>query len=607
MPSNIKNNSVRSLKLRCRNDEYYDFMLYRGECSGDFVPDGCMVANINANNVDVEPGKPITRNDLNGKPSIYGGEVYSTVSWGEAVTSDEEMKDIGFTGIDNGFIAYRRDRITNREFVDMFTGTTYPISDDRFFMSPVSGNTTMFKYPMYMEEDEGGKYFAMKGGFYQGYFKLYGLDYQTLPNYIDDNWNLEFVIRRRDDYDVVPGTINNLHPENKGIFFYMGTRAENKFWHYYNKPEDKTEFLIPSVFNDGYFDDCDYMVNYITVPEYTDYVEACGCNEYFSDEYMTVCDEENEGHVWCEEYVEKDLDLNGLEVHTSDGNDLYGGGAGYFEIETDNKFIFFNRTCTGFTVDDWGYDENDYKYDECGDHIVPDVKEKPTIILTGKTSSCKENKFITYNRTCTGKTVNNHNLYLDENYEAYDVYKDIKNNVFALKIDDNGRIGYRFGIADCDEDSGYGIKEEYSKPNIIPEGEWVKIDVRFKILNNTYNQCFVNGGQEINMVPGNLGKRKMKIYIYVNGYLVFISQELPEFNFRELNDIYQKQEGVPFSISLGGGSLGLLEEIGLNYYMTPEYCLPIERDFAGTFMGDIRSFRFFNCWIDAQTIRNNAL
>ena len=86
----------------------------------------------------------------------------------------------------------------------------------------------------------------------------------------------------------------------------------------------------------------------------------------------------------------------------------------------------------------------------------------------------------------------------------------------------------------------------------------------------------------------------MKLYFYVNGFLVFISKELDEFNFRELNDTYQKQEGVPYSISLGGGTQGLLESILPDYYNTPDYIFPIEKDFCGTFLGDIKSFKIID-------------
>ena len=92
--------------------------------------------------------------------------------------------------------------------------------------------------------------------------------------------------------------------------------------------------------------------------------------------------------------------------------------------------------------------------------------------------------------------------------------------------------------------------------------------------------------------------------IYVNGYLIFISKELDIFNFKELNEIYQKQETVPYNISLGGGSLGLMETILPNYYAIPEYILPIERDFCGSFLGDIKTFKIYEGFIDYSSITN---
>ena len=99
----------------------------------------------------------------------------------------------------------------------------------------------------------------------------------------------------------------------------------------------------------------------------------------------------------------------------------------------------------------------------------------------------------------------------------------------------------------------------------------------------------------------------MKLYFYVNGNLVFISKELDEFNFKELNDNYEKQEAVPFNISLGGGTQGLLESVLPDYYQFSEYMFPIEKDFCGTFLGDIKSFKIYNGYIDYSTIKNYLL
>ena len=92
--------------------------------------------------------------------------------------------------------------------------------------------------------------------------------------------------------------------------------------------------------------------------------------------------------------------------------------------------------------------------------------------------------------------------------------------------------------------------------------------------------------------------------IYVNGFRIFISKELDTFVFKALDEVYQKQEAVPYSISLGGGSLGLLETILPNYYAISDYVLPIEKDFCGTFLGDIKCFKIYQGFINYSAIAN---
>jgi hypothetical protein len=544
MPANRKINNVRGLKFRCRYDNYYDFMLYRGECYGDGSFGDCLVADIDADCI------------------AENGKIYSRARWNDATSTGVSLKDIGLTGIDNGFIYYNKEEISNEEFLNILTGSTYDISDGdgRLFLSPITGNTGNFEYPTEVVEEEGKKYISFKGGFYQGFYKLFGFDYQTLPSYVDNEWNLQFVIRRRPDYETGVNTLNALHPENKGIFFYMGTRAENKFWHLY-RTEGMDKYLIPNAVDDGYFADWD-LKNHAT-------------------DYDYLQKEDNDEYAVDEEYWAKEKSLKDVEVKTSAGHDA--DKKGYFEIETDNKFILFNRTCTGYTVNNWD--------------------EDATIILTGRTDADDENYFITFNRTCTGKTVND----VDENDTAttkpYDVQKDSKGNSFALRVDDDGRIGFKMSTPDCEAEDGYGVKEAYSKEGVVPAGEWVNVVVKVKIINPYESQCISDSGTTITYVPMSIGNRKMKLYFYVNGYLSFVSDELPEFNFRELDDVYQKQEGVPFNISLGGGTQGLLEEIFTNYYDSTSYCLPIEKNFGGTFLGDIRLFRFFPCFMDYATVK----
>jgi hypothetical protein len=45
---------------------------------------------------------------------------------------------------------------------------------------------------------------------------------------VNQSWSAEFWIKPNSTV-LTGNTLNNKYPD-KGIFFYMGTRAENKFW-----------------------------------------------------------------------------------------------------------------------------------------------------------------------------------------------------------------------------------------------------------------------------------------------------------------------------------------------------------------------------------------
>ena len=105
------------------------------------------------------------------------------------------------------------------------------------------------------------------------------------------------------------------------------------------------------------------------------------------------------------------------------------------------------------------------------------------------------------------------------------------------------------------------IIEERTSPGLIKNGEWADITVRFSIL----------GPDVSDKCSANVGKREMKIYIYAGGYLKFISRPLPEFSFRPLKDVPDKQEAVPYNISIGGGTQGLADVVTLDYMSHTEY------------------------------------
>ena len=152
----------------------------------------------------------------------------------------------------------------------------------------------------------------------------------------------------------------------------------------------------------------------------------------------------------------------------------------------------------------------------------------------------------------------------------------------AFRITDDGEIGYRYLVKDCDNKETYSIKEAYSKKGIIKEDEWYTIHIKVEGYQHT-----------------------MKLRFYVNGNLVFISSELPKLDLRKLDELDEKQESVPFNISLGGGTQGLADVILPNYMIEPYRTYPLEKHFGGSFIGYFKSFKFYNCNLEYLNINNN--
>lgn len=638
-------------------DEYWDFVLSQdGSPSIPFGPrltKRCLSAYIEFGDKDCQ--------DENGVHS------YSANTWDECVNNGSILEDIGYTGIDNGLIYYGGwERVSNKEFYNIFTNSVLTIEPDdcKLHLHQVTGNTGVYSYPMEYVE---GKYYTLTGGFFQGFYKLHEFDYQVLPQYIEDEWNVEITLRPRWAIQDEK-TLNMTHENNEGIFFYMGTRAEDKFLQFYNTDLSKYEereqphrepcdddYFLTETWKDekdyGYMDckkcppdtgypfTSEYQTNCCesdagkkkceckkkeekTIPDEQEKsnkefnkrkarhiayflntygyreLSECGCPKkavvqkisgedckccttgYFGEAYIAKC-ENGECLTYLndeasENYIEKDVIISGATLTTSNGVPIEDSG--YYEINTDNKFLTFNRTKYGFTTANWD--------------------EDTLVVLTGSTDELRTgNLFLLMNRTCSGYTTQTIDQYYSKNRKEFDFLSDILGNAFAVKRNADGSISYRYMVLDCDKPEKYSVLEETSFPGLLEENKWATVNIKFGIINgNGLNEC-----------RRPQGERKMKIYIYVNGYLKFVSKELPEFNFRALKTMKEKQEGVPFNISVGGGTQGLCDSVWLDYWKAFEKKLPIEENFAGTFIGDIKTFRFYTCKLQYAEIRNNWL
>lgn len=660
--ANIINNNFHNLKLKINNDEYWDFFVNKDYFPSYYSDSSVMYDKCLISYIDAEIDECVIDNLLIGKDSYV---------WEYANVITHTMNNLGFTGLDNGLISFRRDLHNNRSFYEKYVNSKYDINENDLVVKlhQVSGGTNLYEYPITVMD----KIIKLNGGFYQGFFKTECDKYQVLPSTFEsgDVWQFEFVLNKTEFEKESYKTLNDKYPENKGIFFYIGTRAENKWAYWYNKddecftlsPDDfvedaeikKNEYKITNMLDanpdfvdydefamddymnfkyyspetyeydsleedDFFFDDylvtdeqpkvideennfskvigwcCTLMTESNEIPMFNccgkrigsyyrenvidniSYVKTkpvcCGDHNFIlnendvvhSDAFLSKCDifgddylEDIDDMEYGADFIEEDLDISNFDYETSDGLRIIYNQ--YF-IDTDNKFLFFDRTCDGFDVTTWD--------------------NRDRIRYIGNRNSFKENLFLLLNRTCTGYNVTNIDELRNQYSTEYNVYNDLYNNALAFRITDSGAIGYRYLALDCESENNIAIIEGYSVDGIIKDNEWSVINVK---IDASYNV--------------------MKLRFYVNGKLVFISKELPKLDLRKLNEVDEKQEGVAFNISLGGGTQGLIDTILPNYMLDPYRVYPLEKYFAGTFIGYLKSFKFYNCLMEHMYINNN--
>lgn len=584
--SNILNHNRNIFQFDINKEDYWDFQLCIDNTYDDFcegLVERCLSAYI----------------DLSDDECIWFDNIYSKnhFIWQNAVNNGVELNNFGYTSVDNGKTYYEKDRISNKEFFKIYTDTTYQTEEDGFklVLSKVKGNQQIYDYSNDITFwNDTCQVSKLNGGWYQGFYCANdGKEYKVLPTDLGIGWNLEFVLNK-EDFVNEKRTMNDVYPENKGIFFYIGTRAENKWWIKYLTDHDfdwckKTGFAdeyVEKTYNDDIHLNDDYFKALVEVYESEGYfgdnyiVEQENANESaFESEYTkekpcNICaDYVTDGYYEEEMVIDEDMKLD-----TDTGYDMYQPNI--VRKKTDNKFLIFDRTCDGQTADKW---------DEENTEVILEYIKKPEI----------GNYFRLFHHGCDGYDVNKVKKVLEKENKRYNVLKDLYRNAFALQIKDDGTIGYKYLVKDCDkEEEEYKIESEFTANSVINEKEWYTVNVKIQPLKHK------DKSDDICLSPNSF-LDTMQIMIYVNGKLVLVSKELPIFNFKLLDDLEEKQEGVPFNISLGGGTQGLAEVVYLNYLRLPEYILPLEKEFGGSFIGWIKSFKFYTCPLNYYEIRQN--
>lgn len=142
---------------------------------------------------------------------------------GYKLNEDILLENISLTGYDNFFI--KPENSITDTIID--PDVEYLISSgDTFCISTVSGYTKNLVYDI--EEKNG--FNLLKGGFYQGFFKIQNYPVEFFQTRMRKGWTvnmlLKFPISSESDLNR-ENTLSGVYG-NEGFVFYLGTRAENK-------------------------------------------------------------------------------------------------------------------------------------------------------------------------------------------------------------------------------------------------------------------------------------------------------------------------------------------------------------------------------------------
>jgi hypothetical protein len=500
-----------------------------------------------------------------------------------------DLCDVGLTGIDNGLV-----KEMSGETIQINTGL-YTSQSDKFSrykydrrmkMHPITGFTTSenrlwndnsYSYDLSYNNAGGdvGYVAKLNGGFFQGFYKIAGYDYQIFPQRPNLGWSTEIMLRYRWTGDTSVG-LNSRYPNNKGTFFYMGARAENKFYHY---PDGSP------VQDSGY----------TRVTSGLTCMDTCACSLLGSNPHD------------C------------LKVYQQSGGTSYNCSCGC-------------ECACGPTAK---YPETDPLYDG--------VSNALSLRLSGDTGSprlCVKTYRITGGCETTGTCITGvtytTGTSVTEWCSTRGIFDDCSGTTYSnvehwAQIDAVFQRNEWLDTCDLNIKGGLGliVKEIYTATTANNSVSLIEPPI-------THQETYDPATTEVVTFNDNwTAEEKYRLgtmKFYVNGKLFMVAENFEEIIPRLLNTPKEKQIGVGYNISLGGGTQGLHDNLtfsggcppNLNeivYQQDPE-CLTtndlnntqysgltthikLEEIFGGSMIGDISSFRMYTEPLNASQIKHN--
>jgi hypothetical protein len=591
--------------------------------------------------------------------------------------SSETSCDIGLTGIDNGLV----DQMTGQTIY--FTNGLYSdflkfdrmYYDRRFKMFQVTGHTSSpnvrfsgFNKSILYEvvsksNPQFGKYHELYGGFYQGFYKLFGYEYEILPERMTKGWSVEMILRPRLNNEFFPGptetTLNEIYPNNKNTFFYFGTRAENKFHHHATGS--------PLCFS-----------SYTRVTSGLTQLQTCSCCD------LTI---KNSRCI----FVYPPRSVNGVhDPHVNYGCNICNGNQ--------NIQVSCGCGCGQMPCDTCGW--------ECQIHNCPTIifptptpTPSPTPLPDCRLPKPTCTPECTHCETCSGTScydcTQTGYTSIEDTCEK-DPLWDSLSNAFSLRLcgdPKNPSIGVRMlkFTGDCQttgacENTGstfvtgwtivdyctqpiypYCLREN---PDWLNQEHWFQLNVVWErytwldvcdlfwkgglgqITKFYYLESLAHNAVSLITVPYTSARhplepkqveivklndewllenklREGRLKIYINGKIFHTIENFEEIIPRGLDTDKERQVGVPFNISWGGGTQGLRENLTFSALTTPygpyiqdpenfpvndltgttlngmDNHILIEQNFAGTFEGAISQFRMYVEPLSAPEVKHN--
>ena len=607
--------------------------------------------------------------------------------------SAQSACDIGLVGMDNGLVTslvgqtitftnglFNQTEKFQRTYFDrrmkMFQVTGYTSQYNRFSGIP---KNTLYEIESTVEPNVG-KYHKLYGGFYQGFYKLFGYDYEALPERTNKGWSVEMLLKPRIINDRIPGsgdtTLNEIYPNNKNTFFYLGARAENKFYHhadghpkcftgYTRVTSDLTDCLVTcACCNTGVTNSrCIFVYPPRSVDGIHDYHINYGCNVCKEQKRYCGCDCGDQPCGTCGWECKthpcalitgvtptpmpivpllcKACEPTPTPTPTPSPTPVYCDVTPVCDTPCpdcdtcDDCIDCITCATTGYTsIEDtcekdplWDSMSNALSVKFSGDPKNPKICVK-VLRFTGDcvtTGSCATTGIT----QMTGYTIDTHcspNGIYDYCLTRCDSFFDLEKWMLVDVVWrrytwlDTCDLQWRGGLGDITEvkyldslvnDTTKLIKPPYTHENCSIDPEQIELVM--------LNQKWLN----------DLEFRMGRLKIYVNGKPFFTIENFEEIIPRALNTDKERQLGVPFNMSWGGGTQGLHENLIFSsctlpytdYIQDPELFpenvlsgttfagmktnILLEQNFGGTFEGGVSQFRMYVDPLTAPEIKHN--